>query len=79
MGLALVAALRGRGVNVTALLTTHLSLDYIGKAERGWFRITTGVIQAGQSFGLVEATAFADDAVVVHAKASFRAMTAKVD
>jgi acyl-coenzyme A thioesterase PaaI-like protein len=79
MGCMLGVVLRARGLDVTLLLTTHLSVDYVGKAEHGWLRITPSVIQAGQSFGLVEATAFADDAVIAHAKASFRAMTAKTD
>lgn len=79
MGCTLVVVLQARGFNVASLLTTHLSVDYIGKAERGWLRITPSVIQAGQSFGIVEATAFADDTLIAHAKASFRVVPAKTD
>ena len=72
MGLTLGAVLRARGANVTALLTTHLSVDYIDKAEHGWLNIVPNIIQAGQTSGVVEATAFAEDRVIAHAKASFR-------
>ena len=79
MGCTLGVVLRARGFNTASLLTTHLSVDYIGKAERGWLHITPAIIHAGQSSGIVEATAFADDAAIAHAKASFRAMAAKPD
>jgi uncharacterized protein (TIGR00369 family) len=76
-GLTLGVEARRRGLNIAALLTTHLSIDYLGKAERGWLRITPCVIHATQSSGIVEATVFADDVTIAHAKASFRAISAK--
>lgn len=79
MGCTLGVVLRARGVDVVSLVTTHLSVDYIGKAERGWLAITPNIIQAGRSSGIVEATATADDQVIAHAKASFRAMAARAD
>jgi acyl-coenzyme A thioesterase PaaI-like protein len=77
MGYTLGSVLRARGVDVLSLLTTHLSVDYIGKAERGWLNIAPNIIQAGRSSGIVEATATVDDQVIAHAKASFRCVAAK--
>jgi acyl-coenzyme A thioesterase PaaI-like protein len=77
MGYTLGSVLRARGTDVLSLLTTHLSVDYIGKAERGWLTITPNIIQAGRSSGIVEATAVVDDEVIAHAKASFRGVIAK--
>ena len=72
MGCTLGAVLRARGSDVASLLTTHLSVDYIGKAERGWLNIRPNIIQAGQNSGIVEATATVGEQVIAHAKASFR-------
>jgi acyl-coenzyme A thioesterase PaaI-like protein len=77
MGYTLGLVLRARGVDVVSLLTTHLSVDYIGKAERGWLNIKPNIIQAGRSSGIMEATATVDDQVIAHAKASFRGVAAK--
>jgi acyl-coenzyme A thioesterase PaaI-like protein len=77
MGCTLGIVLRARGVDVFSLLTTHLSVDYIGKAEGGWLNIRPNIIQAGRSSGIVEATATVDDQVIAHAKASFRCVVAK--
>jgi uncharacterized protein (TIGR00369 family) len=77
MGYSLGVVIRARGADVVSLLTTHLSVDYIGKAERGWLCITPHVVHAGQNSGIVEATAFADGQVIAHAKASFRAVVAR--
>lgn len=77
MGYTLGSVLRARGTDVVGLLTTHLSVDYIGKAECGWLNITPNIIQAGRSSGIVEATATVDDQVIAHAKASFRCVAAK--
>lgn len=77
MGYTLGAVLRARDVDVVSLLTTHLSVDYIGRAERGWLNIKPNIIQAGRSSGIVEAVATVDDKVIAHAKASFRCVAAK--
>jgi uncharacterized protein (TIGR00369 family) len=77
MGCTLGAVLRARDVDVAALLTTHLSVDYIDKAERGWLNIKPNIIQAGRSSGIVEALATVDGRAIAHAKASFRCVVAK--
>ena len=72
MGYACGLVLRAQGIPVSGLLTTHLSLDYIGKADSGWLQIDPKVIHAGRNSSVTEATAFADGRIVAHAKASFR-------
>jgi len=79
MGLTLGVGFRRRGFDVAAILTTHLSIDYISKAERGWLCIRPRLIHAAQSSGIVEATAYAEEMTIAHAKATFRAVAAKTD
>jgi uncharacterized protein (TIGR00369 family) len=77
MGYGSGQALRRMGLAVTGLLTTHLAVDYIGKAEDGWLAIVPRTLHAGPGTAIAEATAHADDRLIAHAKASFRVMLAK--
>jgi uncharacterized protein (TIGR00369 family) len=72
MGHCYGAALRRDGSAATALLTTQLAVDYIGKADGGWLQITAAVVHAGRNSGIAECGVTADGRLVAHAKAAFR-------
>ena len=75
MGLSLGAALAssGPGEGVMGIVTTSLSVDYLGVAKLGqWIEIAPRVVKAGKSSGVVDAIISADGAPIARANASFR-------
>ena len=55
------------------LVTTSLSVDYLGRAELGrWLEVDTAFVHAGRSQGVTQAFVTADGAVIARANAAFR-------
>jgi uncharacterized protein (TIGR00369 family) len=62
-----------RGGQLKGIVTTSLSVDYVGAAKLGqWLQITPRLVKAGRSSGVVDALITADGAVVARASANFR-------
>lgn len=76
MGLSLGEAIRASGGETpNGLVTTSLSVDYLGVAEIGqWIEVAPRVVKAGGSSGVADALVTADGEVVARANAAFRVM-----
>jgi uncharacterized protein (TIGR00369 family) len=76
MGLTLGTAMRAAGgETLKGLVTTTLSVDYIGVAKLGqWIEVSPRVVKAGGSSGVVDALVTADGEVIARANANFRVM-----
>ncbi len=79
MGLTLGLALKAAGENAPerahakGIVTTSLSVDYIGVAELGqWIEIKPRVVNLGRGSGVVDALVAVDDQTIARANASFR-------
>lgn len=78
MGLSLGAALAARGLEngVTGIVTTGLSVDYLGMAKPGqWVEIAPRVVKAAKGSGVVDALVLADGEPIARANASFRVLS----
>lgn len=74
MGLSLVAVLANDSRRpARGLVTTSLSVDFLGKAELGqWLEFDTDFVHTGGSQGVTQALVTADGAVIARANATFR-------
>ena len=73
MGLSLGTVLKAEGATIDGLVTTTLSLDFLGKADLGqWLEFDTDFVHAGGSQGVSQALVRADGAVIARANAAFR-------
>ncbi|MGD0189947.1 MAG: PaaI family thioesterase [Rhizomicrobium sp.] len=77
MGHSCALAVLLRNSETKGLLTTHLAVDYIGKAETGWMEIRPRVLHAGASSAIADAIVFANDGVIARATATFRTQTGR--
>jgi uncharacterized protein (TIGR00369 family) len=78
MGLSLGAAMAAssQAAGVTGIVTTSLSVDYLGVAKLGqWIEISPRVVKAGKGSGVVDAIVTADGAPIARANASFRILS----
>lgn len=77
MGLSCVQALTREGLTLNGLVTTSLSLDYLGMAKLGqWLVFDTYFVKTGRTLCYAEAGVAADGAPIARARASFRVLTA---
>jgi acyl-coenzyme A thioesterase PaaI-like protein len=75
MGLSLGAALgeAAKIAGVSGIVTTSLSVDYLGVAQQGqWIEIAPRVVKASSGSGVVDALITADGDTIARANASFR-------
>lgn len=73
MGLSLGVALARQGRPVEGLITTSLSLDFLGKAQLGqWLEFDTQFAHVGRSQGVTQAFVLADGNIIARANATFR-------
>ena len=73
MGMSSAIKLRAAGLQVEALWTTSLTVDYLGSAGPGqWVEFDTVFSQAGRTACHAEADISADGVTVARARASFR-------
>ena len=80
MGLSLGQSLRTQGLSsdVSGVVTTSLSLDYIAPAKPGqWVEIAPRVLKAARSSGLVDALITGDGALAARGHAAFHIGRAK--
>lgn len=75
MGLSLGAALgeAAKIAGASGIVTTSLSVDYLGAAQIGqWVEIAPRVVKASSGSGVVDALVKADGEIIARANASFR-------
>ena len=72
MGLSIGTALQASGRTPGSLVTTNLSVDYIGIAQVGeWIATNTTVLKAGNNLCVASCTVGTDAGVVARANATF--------
>jgi uncharacterized protein (TIGR00369 family) len=76
MGHSCAPAILRVNPNTKGLLTAHLAVDYIGKAETGWMEIRPRVLHAGVNSAVADAIVYVDGRMVARANATFRVRTA---
>jgi acyl-coenzyme A thioesterase PaaI-like protein len=67
--------LNGPGAAKAGIVTTSLSVNYVGATALGqWLDVTPRIVKVGGSSGVVDALISADGVVVARADASFRVL-----
>lgn len=76
MGLTLARRLDKSGAQVESLVTSSLSIDFVGTARIGdWVEIDPAVVHCGTGAGVVTALVRSGDRTLARANASFRFQT----
>ena len=73
IGLSCGTLLRGQGRETSGLVTTNLSVDYIGRAKVGeWIQTNVSVLKTGRTLCVATALIETPDGLVARANATFQ-------
>ncbi|MEM6704671.1 MAG: PaaI family thioesterase [Acidobacteriota bacterium] len=72
LGLSIGVVLKGKGLEVGSLVTTNLSIDYLGMAKVGeWLATDTEVLKAGRSLCTAQCRVATANTLVARVNATF--------